>query len=67
MMTTEIKRIPEMNWYIVRAQSNREKSVSTRIQKDGEVGELIGKIGRVVVPSEKSFHLKDGKKYNEKK
>lgn len=67
MMTTEIKRIPDMNWYIVRAQSNREKSVSTRIQKDGEVGELIGKIGRVVVPSEKSFHLKDGKKIQREK
>ena len=66
MMTTEIKKTT-MNWYIVRAQSNREKSVSVRIIKDGENGELMGKIGRVVVPTEKSFHLKNGKKVQREK
>lgn len=66
MITTEIKKTI-MNWYIVRAQSNRERSVSERIIKDGEKGELIGKIGRVVVPTEKSFHLKNGKKIQREK
>ena len=66
MMTTENEKTT-MNWYIVRAQSNREKSVSERIIKDGEKGELIGKIGRVVVPTEKSFHLKNGKKVQREK
>jgi transcriptional antiterminator NusG len=51
-----------MKWYIVRAQSNREKSVSEKITKEGEKGDLMGKIGRVVVPIEKTFHLKNGKK-----
>ena len=66
MMTTQIEKTT-MNWYIVRAQANREKSVSERIIKDGENGDLMGKIGRVVVPTEKSFHLKNGKKVQREK
>ncbi len=53
--------------YIVRAQSNRERSVSEKIIKDGEKGDLMGKIGRVIVPTEKSFHLKNGKKVQREK
>ena len=44
-----------MEWYIVRSQANRERKVSERIIKEGEKGELIGIIGRVVVPTEKVF------------
>ena len=51
-----------MEWYIVRAQSNRERKVSERLQKESEKGELSGKIGRIVVPMEKVFATKDGKK-----
>jgi transcriptional antiterminator NusG len=51
-----------MKWYVVRSQSNREKSVSEKIQKEGEVGDLMGKIGRVIVPIENSYVLKNGKK-----
>lgn len=51
-----------MKWYIVRSQSNREKSVSERLRKEGENGELMGKIGRVLVPMDKTFFIKNGKK-----
>ena len=51
-----------MNWYIVRAQSNREKSVSEKLKKEAEKGDLIGRIGRILVPTEKNYYLKDGKK-----
>jgi transcription termination/antitermination protein NusG len=51
-----------MKWYIVRSQSNREKSVSEKIIKESEKGDLLGKLGRILVPSEKSFYVKDGKK-----
>lgn len=57
-MTREVT----MKWYVVRAQANREKSVSERLKKEGEKGELMGKIGRVLVPMEKSFFMKAGKK-----
>jgi len=64
---TTIESVSTMKWYIVRAQANRERSVSERIIKDGEKGDLIGKIGRVIVPTEKSFHLKNGKKVQREK
>ena len=51
-----------MEWYIVRAQANRERKVSERILKEADKGELNGVIGRVVVPMEKVFAAKDGKK-----
>lgn len=66
MMAT-IENVATMQWYIVRAQSNRERSVSEKIIKDGEKGDLIGKIGKVIVPTEKSFHLKNGKKVQREK
>jgi transcriptional antiterminator NusG len=56
-----------MNWYIVRAQSNRERSVAEKLRKESEKGDLMGNIGRVLVPTEKSFHLKDGKKVSREK
>jgi transcriptional antiterminator NusG len=62
-----LESVKSMKWYIVRAQSNRERSVSERIIKDGEKGDLMGKIGRVIVPTEKSFHLKNGKKVQREK
>lgn len=62
-----MENVATMKWYIVRAQSNRERSVSERIIKDGEKGDLMGKIGRVIVPTEKSFHLKNGKKVQREK
>lgn len=51
-----------MKWYVVRSQSNREKSVSERLIKEAEKGELMGKIGKVLVPMEKSFFMKENKK-----
>jgi transcriptional antiterminator NusG len=63
---TTIEKNKTMKWYIVRAQSNREKSVAERIIKDAGK-ELVGKIGQVIVPTEKSFHLKNGKKVQREK
>lgn len=51
-----------MKWYVVRSQSNREKSISEKIIKEGEKGDLMGKIGRVIVPIENVYSLKNGKK-----
>ncbi len=64
---TTIENVTTMQWYIVRSQSNREKSVAEKMQKEGEKGDLMGKIGRVIVPVEKSFHLKNGKKVQREK
>jgi transcriptional antiterminator NusG len=60
-MTAEDK-LTKMKWYVVRTQNQREKSVSEKIIKEGEIGELVGKVGQVLVPLEKTFYLKDNKK-----
>lgn len=49
-------------WYVIRVQANREKSISEKLIKEGEKGDLVGKIGRVIVPMEKIFFIKNGKK-----
>jgi transcriptional antiterminator NusG len=61
-MTTTMEKKSTMKWYVVRAQSNRERSVSEKLIKEGENGDLIGRIGQVIVPMEKIFQAKDGKK-----
>ena len=66
-METIMETTTSMKWYIVRAQSNRERSVSEKLLKEAEKGDLIGKVGRVVVPMEKSFFLKNGKKVSREK
>lgn len=60
--TTEKQSSSTMKWYVVRAQANREKSVAERLIKESEKGDLQGKLGQVIVPMEKSFFLKNGKK-----
>ncbi len=57
----------QMKWYIVRAQSNRERSVSEKLIKESEKGSLVGKIGRVLVPTEKSVGVRNGKKVTREK
>lgn len=54
-------------WYIVRSQSNREKSVSERILSEAEKGDLIGKVSQVIVPVESSFYMKNNKKIKREK
>jgi transcription antitermination factor NusG len=56
-MTAEDK-LTKMKWYVVCTQNQREKSVSEKIIKEGEIGELGYKVGQVLVPLEKTFYLK---------
>jgi len=66
-MNTTMEKETTMKWYIVRAQSNRERSVAEKLRKESEKGDLMGVVSRVLVPTEKNFHLKDGKKVSREK
>ena len=61
-MSIATERGTAMKWYVIRSQSNREKSISEKIIKEGERGDLMGKIGKVIVPIENVYSLKNGKK-----
>jgi transcriptional antiterminator NusG len=62
-----VEKETTMKWYVVRAQSNRERSIAERLTNEGTVGDLMGKLGRVIVPIENSFYLKNGKKVKREK
>ena len=62
-----VEKETTMKWYVVRAQSNRERSIGERLTNEGAVGDLMGKLGRVIVPIENSFYLKNGKKVKREK
>jgi transcriptional antiterminator NusG len=66
-MNITMEKEKTMKWYIIRAQSNRERSVAERLRKESEKGDLIGVVGRVLVPTEKNFYLKDRKKVTREK
>jgi transcriptional antiterminator NusG len=60
-------KVATMKWYIVRSQSNRERSIAERITSEATNGDLMGKVGRVLVPTENSFYMKNGKKVKREK
>lgn len=53
------------NWYTLKVQANKERSIMSRIKSDSERGEIS--IDNIVVPLDRVLMLKQGKKYNRDK
>lgn len=51
-----------MNWYAVRVQNNKEKSVLEKLQNELKFNNLTEKLGRSIIPTEKVVTVKNGKK-----
>jgi transcriptional antiterminator NusG len=49
-------------WYAIRTQNNRENYVLERIKVEMERNNLSDLIGRFIIPTEKKFSVKNGKK-----
>jgi transcription termination/antitermination protein NusG len=64
---SEVTELLEMKWYIIRTQSNRERSISERIKSESEKGDLMGKVRKIIVPIENTFYMKNGKKIKREK
>jgi transcriptional antiterminator NusG len=64
---SEVTELTDLKWYIVRTQSNREKSIADKIKNESEKGDLIGKVSNIIVPIENTFYLKNGKKIKREK
>jgi transcriptional antiterminator NusG len=56
-----------MNWYVVHTLSGHENKVRTYIDTQVPLSGLDGLIGRVVVPTEDTVEMKDGKKRTSKR
>jgi transcriptional antiterminator NusG len=52
----------EKKWYVVRTYSGHENKVKAYIENEVAQAALGERIGSVIVPSEKVFEMKDGKK-----
>jgi transcriptional antiterminator NusG len=52
----------EKKWYVVRTYSGHENKVKAYIENEVAQGGLSDRVGAVIVPSEKVFEVKDGKK-----
>jgi transcriptional antiterminator NusG len=51
-----------MNWYAIRVQNNKERSVLEKLQNEVKFSNLVGKLGRTIIPTEKTVAVKNGKK-----
>lgn len=51
-----------MNWYAIRVQNNKERSVLEKLQNEVKFTNLTDKLGRVIIPTEKTLIVKNGKK-----
>jgi transcriptional antiterminator NusG len=49
-------------WYAVRTQNNREKYVIERIKAETSRNNITNLLGRYIIPTEKIFSIKNGKK-----
>ncbi|MCG8448884.1 MAG: transcription termination/antitermination protein NusG [Pirellulales bacterium] len=58
----ETEEAPSMDWYILKVQSNREKSIAAALKRKIAVEGLDEYFGDVVVPMEKVTEFKGGKK-----
>lgn len=52
----------EKKWYVVRTYSGHENKVKAYIENEITQAGLADRVGSVIVPSEKVFEVKDGKK-----
>jgi transcriptional antiterminator NusG len=57
-----IRGTETMNWYAVRVQNNKERSVLEKLQNEVKFSNLTEKFGRTIIPTEKTVDLKNGKK-----
>lgn len=53
---------PVMSWYAIKVQSNREDSIKDAIVRNIKIKGLERQIGEIIVPTEKLYETKGGKK-----
>ena len=56
------EQIAEKRWYALRTYSGHENKVKVYLENEVALAGMQNRIGNVLVPSEKVFELKDGKK-----
>jgi len=61
------EKTPQKKWYVIRTYSGHENRVKAHLENEVKLAGLSDKITNVLVPSEKIFEIKDGKKKSKTK
>ena len=56
-----------MNWYVVHTYASHEFKIKEAIEKGKAGTDLDSKIGQILIPTQKTFHIRDGKKVEREK
>ncbi|MCD6182323.1 MAG: transcription termination/antitermination factor NusG [Candidatus Cloacimonetes bacterium] len=56
-----------MKWYVVHTYASHEFKIREAIEKGKEGTELDELIGQILIPTQKTFHIRDGKKVEREK
>ena len=51
----------DMNWFVLRVASNKESSVLATLQRKVQIENMTDRVGRILVPTEKTKVIKNGK------
>lgn len=54
-------------WYVVRAVSGQENKIKNYIEKEIEIAGMTDLLGQVLVPTEKVFQIRNGKKVSKER
>ena len=56
-----------MKWYVVRAISGQENKIKSYIETEIERENLVERVGQILVPTEKVFQVRNGKKVSKER
>lgn len=59
--------VTSMKWYTIKTMNNREKSVLERLKHEAMLSGAKNLIGRYIIPTEKVYSVKNGKKVTREK
>jgi transcriptional antiterminator NusG len=60
--TPVIRGTETMNWYAIRVQNNKERSVLEKLHYEIKFSNISDKLGKTIIPTEKIVVIKNGKK-----
>lgn len=60
--TPVIRGAETMNWYAIRVQNNKERSVLEKLHYEIKFSNISDKLGKTIIPTEKIVVIKNGKK-----
>ncbi|MCF7794533.1 MAG: transcription termination/antitermination protein NusG [Candidatus Cloacimonetes bacterium] len=56
-----------MNWYVVHTYASHEFKIKEAIEKGTQGTKLEKNLGQILIPTQKTFHIRDGKKVEREK